>query len=54
MKNKLLGRIRFENLSDEELGLLLYSLKQGDTEGLFNLEWENRMVLESAKFLLVA
>ena len=37
MKNKLLGRIRFENLSDEELGLLLYSLKQGDTEGLFNL-----------------
>ena len=36
-KTNFLGRIRFENLSDEELGLLLYSLKQGDTEGLFNL-----------------
>jgi len=31
------GRVLFENLSDEELGLLLYSLKQGDTEGYFNI-----------------
>lgn len=31
------GRVRFDNLSDEELGLLIYSLKQGDTEGYFNI-----------------
>ncbi len=31
------GKIRFENLSDEEIGLLIYSLKQGDTEGCFNI-----------------
>ncbi|NMB32693.1 MAG: TIGR03986 family CRISPR-associated RAMP protein [Clostridium sp.] len=34
---KFAGKIKFENLTDEELGLLLYSLKQGDTEGYFNL-----------------
>jgi len=31
------GKVRFENLSDEELGLLIYSLKQGDTDGYFNI-----------------
>ncbi len=36
-KTKFSGEVRFENLSDEELGLLLYSLKQGDTEGYFSL-----------------
>jgi len=36
-KTKFSGKVRFENLSDEELGLLLYSLKQGDTEGYFSL-----------------
>lgn len=34
---KFIGKIKFENLADEELGLLIYSLKQGDTEGYFNL-----------------
>lgn len=34
---KFLGKVKFENLTDEELGLLIYSLKQGDTEGYFNL-----------------
>lgn len=34
---KFAGRVLFENLSDEELGLLLYSLKQGDVEGYFNI-----------------
>jgi len=34
---KFAGEVRFENLSDEELGLLIYSLKQGDTEGYFNI-----------------
>lgn len=34
---KFAGKVRFENLSDEELGLLIYSLKQGDTEGYFNI-----------------
>lgn len=31
------GKVRFVNLSDEEIGLLIYSLKQGDTEGYFNI-----------------
>ena len=53
-KTNFLGRIRFENLSDEELGLLLYSLKQGDTEGLFNLGMGKPYGLGNAKFLLVA
>lgn len=34
---KFAGKVKFENLSDEELGLLLFSLKQGDTEGYFNI-----------------
>lgn len=34
---KFVGKIKFENLAEEELGLLIYSLKQGDTEGYFNL-----------------
>jgi CRISPR-associated protein (TIGR03986 family) len=34
---KFNGIIRYENLSSIELGLLIYSLKQGDTEGLFNI-----------------
>jgi len=34
---KFIGKVKFENLTDEELGLLIYSLKQGDTEGYFNL-----------------
>lgn len=34
---KFKGKLRFENLSNEELGLLIYSLKQGDTEGYFNI-----------------
>ena len=36
-KTKFTGKIAFENLTDEELGLLIYSLKQGDTEGYFNI-----------------
>lgn len=36
-KTKFKGKVVFENLSDEELGLLIYSLKQGDTEGYFNI-----------------
>lgn len=31
------GKVCFENLSNEELGLLIYSLKQGDTGGYFNI-----------------
>lgn len=34
---KFAGKVRFENLSNEELGLLLYSLKQGDTEGYLTI-----------------
>jgi CRISPR-associated protein (TIGR03986 family) len=34
---KFKGKVKFENLTEEELGLLIYSLKQGDTEGYFNL-----------------
>lgn len=34
---RFIGKIKFENLTEEELGLLIYSLKQGDTEGYFNL-----------------
>jgi len=34
---KFMGKVCFDNLSDEELGLLIYSLKQGDTEGYFNI-----------------
>ncbi|HHV29775.1 MAG TPA: TIGR03986 family CRISPR-associated RAMP protein [Clostridium sp.] len=34
---RFIGKIKFENLTEEELGLLIYSLKQGDTDGYFNL-----------------
>jgi len=44
-KEKFSGSVRFENLTDEELGLLMYSLKQGDTEGIFNI---GKMVLVNA------
>jgi len=40
---KFIGKVKFENLTDEELGLLIYSLKQGDTEGYFNLGKGNLM-----------
>ncbi len=36
-KTTFTGKVRFENLSDIEIGLLIYSLKHGDTEGYFNM-----------------